>query len=133
MTTPMDDQSRDGLLEPVAWRWRYLYLAVGIAFAVAACGPQLRDRPTHQEAQSERDEIVGYMVRLGYDKWVAACAYHFGKRHLPREEMFKACMADFTASGIEARQGGDVKQAPIACDESAPGRPKNTASQGLRS
>ncbi len=24
-TTPMDEQSRDGLLEPVAWRWRYLY------------------------------------------------------------------------------------------------------------
>ena len=74
-----------------------------IAFAGLALASCKTEAPTAsqtlREKQHEENAGAGYMVRLGYDKLVAACGYELGRRNAPRSELRTKCIADFAFTG----------------------------------
>jgi len=60
--------------------------------ALSACSASPIAPADHND---QREHVAGYMVRLGYDRLVAACAFEIGKRGGTRAEAVQKCLADF--------------------------------------
>lgn len=69
---------------------RVLTIAFG-AFLLAGCS--VKAEP--QDSIEGREQVAGRMVRLGYDRWVAACAFHTARNGGSREDADKNCRVDF--------------------------------------
>jgi hypothetical protein len=75
-------------------------LIVLAALALAACKTDAPAKaPSLREKQHEENAMAGYMVRLGYDRFAAACGYAMALKHKPRAMLAKNCTVSFSFTG----------------------------------
>lgn len=64
---------------------------VSLGFAAALLAKQFRAEPVTED----RVDTPTYMIQLGADRWMRACAYEAGANGMSREAMERACGVDW--------------------------------------
>lgn len=72
--------------------------ATALAVTLCACKPDNPAPQSREAVQRQKDELAGYLLRLGHGRWMVACAFEVAKSGGNRETATKQCAVDLDAA-----------------------------------